>query len=341
MRIGVDIISGEREPLELVEGVLEAVREEKDITVVLIGPQETYQKLLEQLQKRKKYPSHVLERIDFLNATEVVTMEDHPLNVMKQKKDASIYVGLRAQKEGQIDAFFSPGNTGAIVVAAAIILGRVKGVKKPALATFMPNIDGGANILLDVGASAQCDAQDYVKFCVMGEIYSREMLGVEKPRIGLLNIGEEEHKGTQEMKEIYKILKDLPLNFIGNVEGGDIFGTKVDVIVCDGYIGNIALKTAEGVAKAVSRLLKSAIKKRPMALLSLPLYVGAIAELKEKTDPERYGGAPLLGINGNVYIGHGASGKDAIRYGIKAAARAVRHEVLTKIHTELEDFHLV
>ncbi|MFN4217352.1 MAG: phosphate acyltransferase PlsX [Brevinematales bacterium] len=341
MRIGVDIISGEKDPLELVEGALDALQQERDITVVLIGPRDTYEHLLEKIQQRKRYPDHIMGRLDFLHATEVVTMEDDPLNVMKQKKDASIYVGLRAHKEGQLDAFFSPGNTGAIVVAAALILGRVKGVKKPALATFMPNIKGEANILLDVGASAECEPSDYVKFCVMGEIYSREMLGIAKPRIGLLNIGEEEHKGTKEMKDIHRFLKDLPLNFVGNVEGGDIFGTKADVIVCDGYIGNIALKTAEGAAKAISKLLKEALKKRPLALLSIPFYKGAIDELKEKIDPEKYGGAPLLGVNGNVYIGHGTSGKEAICYGIKAAARAVRHQVLSKIHTELEEFHLI
>jgi len=341
MRIGVDIISGERDPLELLEGALQAVQEDPEVTVVLIGPKDTYEQLIQTLLQKKHYSPDVLRRVDFLHATEVVTMEDDPLSVMKQKKDASIYVGLRAHKEGQIDAFFSPGNTGAIVVAAALILGRVRGVKKPALATFMPNVEGEANILLDVGASAECEPADYVKFCVMGEIYSREMLGRAKPRIGLLNIGEEEHKGTKQMKEVYHFLKDLPLNFVGNVEGGDIFGTKVDVIVCDGYIGNIALKTAEGVSKAISRLLKNALKKRPLAILSLPLYKGAIDELREKTDPERYGGAPLLGVNGNVYIGHGASGKDAIRYGIKAAAQAVRHQVLAKIHAELEEFHLI
>jgi|YNPMSStandDraft_2_1061718.scaffolds.fasta_scaffold00105_4 glycerol-3-phosphate acyltransferase PlsX len=341
MRIGVDIISGEKDPMLLVEGALDALKEEQDITVVLIGPEATYRNLLAILTKKKRYSPSVLKRLDFLNATEVVTMEDDPLNVMKQKKDASIYVGLRAHKEGQLDAFFSPGNTGAIVVAAALILGRVKGVKKPALATFMPNTEGDANIFLDVGASAECEAADYVKFCVMGEIYAREMLGRTKPRIGLLNIGEEEHKGTREMKEIHHMLKGLPLNFIGNVEGGDLFGTKADVIVCDGYIGNIALKTAEGAAKSISKLLKDAIKRHFLAMLALPFYVGAIKELKEKIDPERYGGAPLLGVNGNVYIGHGASGKDAIRYGVKAAARAVRHQVLNKIHTELEEFHLI
>lgn len=341
MRIGVDIMSGEREPIELLEGALDALKDENDITVVLIGPKETYQHLIHQLQKKKTSSSDVMNRLDFLHATEVVTMEDDPLNVMKQKKDASIYVGLRAHKDGLLDAFFSPGNTGAIVVASALILGRVKGVKKPALATFMPNVEGSANILLDVGASAECEPVDYVKFCVMGEIYSREMIGVEKPRIGLLNIGEEEHKGTKEMKEVYRFLKDLPLNFVGNVEGGDIFGKKADVIVCDGYIGNIALKTAEGVSRAISALLKQAIKRHVLAILSLPFYKGALSDLKEHIDPERYGGAPLLGVNGNVYIGHGSSGKDAIRYGIKAAARAVRRQVLTKINAELEEFHLV
>ena len=271
---------------------------------------------------------------------DVITMNDDPLRMVKQKKESSIVKGLYAHKAGELDAFFSPGNTGAIVVAASLVLGRVKGIKKPALISPMPNTAGKANIFLDVGASAECEPEDLVKFAIMGRIYSHEMLGVENPRVGLLNIGEEAHKGNSSVKAAYKRLSEInDINFKGNVEGYEIFSTDVDVIVCDGYIGNIALKTSEGVAKAISYLLKKSIKDNISAVLSLPFYSGALNQLKETIDPEVYGGAPLLGVNGNVFIGHGKSGRKAIQCGIQAAAHAVRQDVVGKIHKRLEELH--
>ena len=340
MRIGVDLISGESAMENLVEGCIDAVLTDREVEVSIFGQSSIFKPILDQKRTSLKSDKKVIDRISIVESSEVITMNDDPLTVIKQKKDSSIIKGLQAHKNKEIDAFFSPGNTGAIVVAASLILGRVKGLKKPALATYMPNIGGNANILLDVGASAECEAEDYLKFAIMGDIYSRELLHNNNPRIGLLNIGEEEHKGTSSVKAAYKKISESYLNFIGNVEGRDIFSTDVDVIVCDGHIGNIALKTAEGAGKLFVNLLKQFIKSDLLASISVPLYKGALKKLLKSTDPEQFGGAPLLGVNGNVYIGHGSSGRDAIKYGILAASHAVKSDVLGKINRKMKDMHL-
>jgi len=337
MKIGVDIISGESDIRDLIKGCVDAVSEDPSIEVVMVGKGDVYRSILmHPFYKNNKN----LKRISIIEASEVVTMADDPISVVKKKKDSSVIKGLQAHKMKEINAFFSPGNTGAIVVAASLILGRVRGVKKPALIALMPNTEGKANILLDVGASAECEVEDLLKFAVMGRLYAQEMLGIENPRIGLLNIGEESHKGTSAIKETYKRLLELNINFKGNVEGYQIFSNEVEVIICDGYIGNIALKCIEGAASTISKLLRKAIFNHIPALLTLPFYAGALKELMKKADPEEYGGVPLLGVNGNVFIGHGKSGRSAIKYGIKAAANAVRHDILGKLHKKLGELHL-
>lgn len=339
MKIGVDLISGESAIEELVKGCIDAVVEEKDIEVVMIGKSEIYQPILDN-KKFNKFRQDI-KRISIMEVTEVITMEDDPLTIVKQKKGSSIVKGLQAHKNKEIDAFFSPGNTGAIVVAASLVLGRVKGVKKPALITPVPNSIGGSNVFLDVGASAECEADDLVKFAVMGRIYSQEFLGIKDPRVGLLNIGEEAHKGNASVKATYKKLKEIDgINFLGNVEGYEIFSTDVDVIVCDGYIGNIALKTMEGAGKTVTALLKKAIKEDLLAMLTVPFYKGALKSLKRALDPEVYGGVPLVGVNGNVFIGHGKSGRQAIKFGIKAAANSVRFDITGKLRKQVEALNL-
>lgn len=340
MKIGVDLISGESPMPVLVDGVIDAVGAlEPDVEVVIVGPSSVFNPILEEKKEMSKNKD-IFNRISILEAAEVITMEDDPLTVVKQKKESSIVKGLHTLKNGGLDAFFSPGNTGAIVVASALVVGRVKGVKKPALAALMPNVDARANILLDVGASAEIEVEDYLKFAIMGQIYSSEMLGIENPRVGLLNIGEEEHKGTGVLKATNKRMSEMDLNFIGNVEGRDLFSTDVDVIVCDGHIGNIALKTAEGAGSTIMALLKRYIKESPLATISVPLYKGALKKLKGSMDPEKYGGAPLLGVNGNVFIGHGSTGRSGITSAIKASVHAVRSDVLGMISRKLAEYHL-
>jgi glycerol-3-phosphate acyltransferase PlsX len=334
MKVGVDLISGESPIEELIEGCVDALVEDKEVEVVLIGKGDVYRNLLEQKKYRSK--QSFLKRVSILEASEIVTMEDDPLTVMKQKKDSSIIKALQAHKNGEIDAFFSPGNTGALVLAATLILGRIKGVKKPALTAFLPNKAKGVNVFLDVGASPECEIEDFAKFAVMGRIYAQEIFGVKNPKTALLNIGEEPHKGTAFMKSIHKRLSEADLNFIGNVEGRGLFDPGYDVIVTDGYIGNIALKTIEGTAKIIKSILEQAVKSNIAAILSYPLYKSVFTKLRQKMDPEEYGGAPLLGVNGNVYKGHGNSGRRAVKYGILAAAHAVRNNVLGKINHQIK-----
>jgi len=338
MKVGIDLVSGESSLELLVKGSFDALSERKDLSLVYFGKKDSYYSIFNGICKSQY--EKFKNRIEVVDAPEIVEMEDDPLKIIKQKKESSIIKGIQYHKDGKIDAFFSPGNTGAIVVASSIMLGRIKGIKKPALASVMPTVMGNSNLLLDVGASAECEADDLLKFAIMGDIYAREVMGIENPKVGLLNIGEEEHKGNKSIKEAYKKFSEFKdINFHGNVEGYEIFTDVVQVIVCDGYIGNIALKVAEGTAKAINSILKQSIKSNLLAVVSLPLYMGALKTLKTKMDPEKYGGAPLLGVNGNVFIGHGKSGREAIKYGILVAARAVEHDVLGKLTNGMKDLN--
>lgn len=338
MKVGIDLVSGESSLELLVKGSFDALSERKDLHLVYFGKKDSYYSIFNSVCKTQY--ENFKNRIEVVDAPEVIEMEDDPLKIIKQKKESSIIKGIQYHKDGKIDAFFSPGNTGAIVVASSIMLGRIKGIKKPALASVMPTVMGNSNLLLDVGASAECEAEDLLKFAIMGDIYAREVMGIENPKVGLLNIGEEEHKGNKSIKEAYKKFSEFKeIDFYGNVEGYEIFTDVVQVIVCDGYIGNIALKVAEGTAKAITSILKQSIKSNLLATLSLPLYMGALKTLKTKMDPEKYGGAPLLGVNGNVFIGHGKSGREAIKYGILVAARAVEHDVLGKLTNGMKDLN--
>ncbi len=338
MKVGIDLVSGESSLELLVKGSFDALSERKDLSLVYFGKKDLYYSIFDSVCKTQY--EKFKNRIEVVDASEVIEMEDDPLKIIKQKKESSIIKGIQYHKDGKIDAFFSPGNTGAIVVASSIMLGRIKGIKKPALASVVPTVMGNSNLLLDVGASAECEADDLLKFAIMGDIYAREVMGIENPKVGLLNIGEEEHKGNKSIKEAYKKFSELKdIDFHGNVEGYEIFTDVVQVIVCDGYIGNIALKVAEGTAKAINSILKQSIKSNLLAVVSLPLYMGALKTLKTKMDPEKYGGAPLLGVNGNIFIGHGKSGREAIKYGILVAARAVEHDVLGKLTNGMKDLN--
>lgn len=344
-KVGVDLISGENDLGELMLGCIDAIKADPYIEVVLLGPKDVYEKVLND-KKHFKYHGtsktldKLRQRISYVDAPEVITMEDEPLKVVKQKRDSSIIKGLEAHKRMEIDAFFSPGNTGAIVVASALIMGRAGKIKKPALATFVPSKKGQATLLLDVGASAECESMDLVRFAIMGRVYIRERLGIAEPRVALLNIGSEEHKGNQLMRDTYKMLSDMNVNFIGNIEGGDFFKDKADVVVCDGSLGNTTLKVMEGTSIGIMSILKTSIMNDKMAKYALPLYKRALDDLKRNIDPEQYGGAPLLGVRGNIFIGHGKSGREAIKHGIFAAADAIRKDILGKINRRLEELNL-
>ena len=337
MRIGVDIASGEQNPSRLVKGSMDGAILHPKAEIVMIGDQKQLKQLLEKISS--KYNMAVPPNISIMHADNIITMHDEPLSAIRLKPDSSIVVGLEAHKRGELDAFFSPGNTGAIVVGASLILRRINGVKKPALATFVTKGLGGyPSMILDVGASSETTEDDLVKFALMGQIYYERMMDVPAPKVGLLNVGEEEYKGSKLARETYKKMKHSKfLNFEGNVEGKDIFKGQVNVVVCDGFVGNIVLKTMEGTASGFSQMLKHAFQTSILSIFGALLAKPAFQKVKDALDPEYFGGAPLLGIKGVVLIGHGSSGELAFLNAIDACVRSLEKGVLAEINTKLEE----
>jgi glycerol-3-phosphate acyltransferase PlsX len=255
-------------------------------------------------------------------------------------RDSSMRVGLRLVREGKADAFFSAGNTGAVMATAKMVLGTLPGVDRPALATIFPTEKRTASILLDVGANVDCKPENLQQFAIMGEVYFRTIFGgkfptARNPRVGILSIGEEETKGNELTRETFKLLKLLPLNFIGNVEGRDLFNGRADVLVCDGFVGNVALKITEGVVKTVREMLKESLQQTIARQVGFLLSRQAFVDFKKRLDYSEYGGAPLLGTKGVVFIGHGSSNANAVKNAVRVAAEYVEHNVNSAISREI------
>jgi glycerol-3-phosphate acyltransferase PlsX len=264
-------------------------------------------------------------RAEILHASEVLTMDDKPLEGIRKKKDSSMVRAIELVREGKADAVISSGNTGALV-AGSMKLRRLDGVERPAIACRMPSREQDF-ILLDAGANAVCEARHLAQFAVMGNIYAKEVLGQSKPRVGVLSNGSEETKGNDLTREAARLCAKLDLNFIGYVEGFDLFNDAVDVVVCDGFIGNIVLKTAESLSRAIGHILKTEIHANPIRMLGGKLAKGAFTGLKRRVDPEVYGGAVILGLNGIAVKAHGSSGARAIANAIRVATEEINHGV--------------
>ena len=273
--------------------------------------------------------------IEVVHASEVVTMEDAAAKAFRRKRDSSIRVAARLVREGKVDGLISAGNTGAVMTTAKIVLGALEGVDRPGLAAVMPNFKGTATVLLDVGATAVCEPHNLEQFAVMGELFYRAIFGVERPRVGLLSNGQEEHKGTDLTRETHARLKQLPLNYIGYVEGRDLLNGRVDVMVADGFTGNVVLKTSEGVAEVLASLLKETLSSTLTAKVGSVLARRALRNFKKRVDYSEYGGAPLLGIRGVSIICHGGSNANAIKNAIRVAAEFAEGKVNEKIEREL------
>lgn len=334
MRIGVDIASGERDPWYLVKGAVEGALMHPQAEIIMIGDKKQLTILLDDVCQKTERPSN----ISIMHADNIITMNDEPLSAVRTKPNSSVVVGLTAHKNGELDAFFSPGNTGAIVTGAALILKRAPGIKKPALATFLTKgIGGHPSMLLDVGASSETTPEDLVKFGLMGQIYYELMMNVPAPIVGLLNTGEEEYKGSKLARDTYKKMKQTRfLNFKGNIEGKELFKGKAHVIVCDGFVGNITLKVIEGTASGFSTMLKNAFRNSFITLFGALLAKPAFQRVKDALDPEIFGGAPLLGVKGIVLIGHGSSGSLAFKNAIDACVRTIENNVIQEINNKLE-----
>lgn len=328
MKIAVDAMGGDNAPHAVVAGAVLAAQE-FGVGIILVG--------IEQLVRREldKHPGAAALPIEIRNAFEVVDMHDSPATVYRRKKDSSIRVANELVKNGEAAAVISAGHTGAAMSTSLFVLGRVEGVERPAIATIMPTRTG-TSLILDMGANVDCKPNHLLQFAVMGDVYARNLLRNPNPRVGLLSIGEEETKGNELTKEAFKLISETSLNFIGNVEGRDVMSGKADVIVCDGFIGNIVLKVSESVAEAVGLFLKENIEKSTLSKIGYLLMRPAFNALRRRVDYAEYGGAPLVGINGVSIISHGRSSDRAIKNAIRVAAELAKSDVTRRLQQDIE-----
>jgi glycerol-3-phosphate acyltransferase PlsX len=326
--IALDAMGSDRAPKPEIEGAIQAARR-FGIHVALVGPEETLRAELSRHPFSRSLP------ISVVHASEVITMEDKAVQAVRAKRDSTMRVGLRLVREGKATAFITAGNTGAAMATAKMVLGGLPGVDRPALVAVIPTSIGSVSTLLDVGANVDCKPHNLEQFAVMGDIYFRSMFGTARPRVGLLSIGEEQGKGNELTRESFDLLKQLPINFVGNVEGRDIYSGKVDVIVADGFVGNVALKTSEGVANLVRATLKETLAATITRQVGYLLSRSAFSDFKKRLDHTEYGGAPLLGVKGACFITHGSSNVNAIKNAIRVAAEFAEHNVTANIEKEM------
>jgi len=327
IKIAIDAMGGDYAPGAIVKGCLQAAEVYPDIQIVLVG----------QSGRIKEYlPGEAIKpNLEIYEASEVVEMHEHPAAAVKKKKDSSIVVATRLVKDGYADAVVSAGSTGAQMAAALLYLGRIKGISRPAIGTVIPTLQSG-KLLLDVGANPDAKAENLLQYGVMGKIYAEIILGINNPKIALLNIGSEEGKGNELAQKAYELLKNSTLNFIGNVEGRDIPYGTADVIVCDAFVGNIVLKTIEGMASSLFQLIKEKITANTLRKIGALLIKPGLKEVAGSLDYEVYGGAPLLGVNGTSIVCHGSSKEKAIFNAIRVAKECTEQKIIQKIADELE-----
>lgn len=332
MKIALDVMGGDHAPEVTIHGAVWAARDFA-LTIQLVGQPDIIEAEL------AKHNTHGLN-LPIIPANEVIGMNEQPAAAVKNKKDSSMVVALRSVKEGRSDAFVTAGNSGGALAAALFGLGRIKGIKRPALSTVFPtDSKHGYCFLLDVGANTEVRPEYLLQFALMGYHYADRVLHIPTPRVGLLSTGEEEDKGNTLTQEVTPLLKASALNFIGNIEGKDITAGLADVIVTDGFTGNVYLKGAEGVARLIQKILEQEIRARPLALLGALLARGAIRAFRTRLDYREFGGGPLLGVNGVVIVAHGRSDAYAIRNAIRVAKQAAENNIVQAIAEGLEGFH--
>jgi glycerol-3-phosphate acyltransferase PlsX len=308
-RIALDAMGGDNAPAEVVRGGLMAVREQDDISLVLVGREEKVAECLE----GEEYPAG---RVDVLHAPEVVSPGEAPVMAVRRKRDSSMMTALRLVGEKEAQACVSAGNTGALMAGGLFVLGRMEGIDRPALTVIIPRFDGGGTVLLDVGANMDARAEHLAQYALMGSIYAREVLGRAEPKVALLNVGSEENKGNEQVRQAFGLLKEKLPGFAGNVEARDIFSGSADVVICDGFTGNIVLKTVEGLAAGIFGSLKEILSADLRTRLGASLILPRLREFRARLDYAEYGGAPLLGLDGVCIKAHGSSGSRAIRSAI-------------------------
>ncbi|MBV5278937.1 MAG: phosphate acyltransferase PlsX [Campylobacteraceae bacterium] len=304
LTIAIDAMGGDFGPAPIIEGMIQALKEKK-FKALIVGDSQKIKPLI---------PSQYLNRVSFIESTDVLDMHESATSALK-RKETSIYIAVDLVRDKIADAVVSMGHSGATMSLATLRIGRLKGVLRPAIATIMPTSVGKLSLVLDVGANVDCKAEHLAQFAIMGEAYAKDILKVANPKVGLLSNGEEESKGNEVSKEAYELLRGLE-SFVGNVEGNNVFDGSVDVIVCDGFVGNILLKTSEGVADSITKIIKQNVRRSPLAIAGALLMRKVFKVLKKQVDYAEYGGAPLIGINGCAIIGHGKSNAKAVKNAI-------------------------
>ncbi len=333
VRIALDVMGGDRGSELAISGAISAIREHSDFEVILLGPRE----LLEKQVADSGVAGSLAARLHIKHAPEAISMNESPVEAVRRKKQSSIMVGFELARNGLADAVVSAGNSGATLASAVRKLGRLKGVSRPGIASLFPTLKRPV-IIMDVGANVDCRPLHLFQFAIMASSCSRKLLNIKHPRVGLLSIGEEAGKGNALVKETHELLTASSLNFIGNVEGRDIYQGDVDVIVCDGFVGNISLKVSEGLAEAAMQMLRTEIMKTLRAKIGYMLIRRAFDNFRKRVDYAEYGGAPLLGINGTGIISHGKSNATAIKNAIEVAANMYRSRLNESILISLEEY---
>ncbi len=328
LKIAIDAMGGDFGPEPIVEGTIQALQSaKKEFHAFLIG---------EEAKLKPLVPSHLLKRVSFIDANDCIGMGESATDAFK-RKDSSIYKAVELVCDGIADAVVSAGHSGATMSLATLRIGRLKGVSRPAIATLMPTLNGGKTLVLDVGANVDCKSEHLVQFAIMGEAYARDVMGVKDPKIGLLSNGEESSKGNEITKEAHRKLKEFGA-FIGNIEGNNIFDGSVHVVVCDGFVGNIVLKTSEGVADSITKIIRHNIRRSPVAIAGAVLMRKVFKILKKQVDYAEYGGAPLIGIKGCAIISHGKSNAKAIKNAIFQALIFSNSSINSHIETQIERY---
>jgi len=326
--IAVDAMGGDSAPVPEVYGAVRAARSQ-NVSIILVGREEKIR------QELSKFPGWQDLPIRIVHASEVVTMEDNAAKAVRNKRDSSIRVAARLVRDGAAQGLVSAGNTGAVMVISKTLLGMIPGVERPALASAFPTVKGTPVVVIDVGANVDSTPQMLAQFGIMGETYSKLVFHTENPRVGVLSIGEEEHKGNDLSRSAAQIIKTLPMNFIGNVEGRDLYTGRADVIVCDGFIGNVALKVSEGMVDVIKYMLQESLGATLNRKIGYLMARPAFKDFKKRVDYSEYGGAPLLGVKGVVIICHGRSNDNAIRNAVRVACESASTRVNDRIAAEV------
>jgi len=325
VRIAIDAMGGDHAPHSNVEGAMRAAKEWPDTQLILVGDERQLAPLV----------SNAPSNVEILHASEVIGPHDEPVKAVRRKKDASMVVAGRLVKEGGAEAMISAGNTGALMTTGLLVVGRISGIDRPGLATMLPTLDGRGVLALDLGANMDARPEHLQQYALMGSLYRKSLEQLDAPRVGLLNVGTEAGKGNELTKDAYPLLADMPISFVGNVEARDVMDGACDVLICDGFAGNILLKAMEGTAGAVFGALKSAFTRTIMSKLAASVLAPGLREFKQKMDYTEHGGAPLLGVAGVCIKGHGSSDAHAMKNAVRQARLTIQSELVLRLSKEI------